>query len=210
MDKKKTQIEIPECTDENIKKTREMVKLQYGVALPKKDTPHFIELVYQLQWWVENEPEDHHGALTDDMVDDYKKLFKEKYGKDLETPEARKQLAAVVVFSAYKEKVRLTDEMRAIIVKHKKVDYNPVLLEKLSKLFDMYYRFTPTEVELKRVLRYLSKYIWQNEGLDKDVEKIFDDMIKYKGKLDRGKSLAGIDNHKTIKDQLDNIIEKSK
>ena len=207
MSKKKPNIEIPEPTEADINQTRDRVKLEYGVLIPKKVIPEFIKLVWELYPWAKYEVGDqfYGDTISEEMAENYKKLIKDKYNKRISTSEANMQLNGVAVFTAYKEKVRISGEMRAIVVKYKKVDYNRAVLDKLKKFFDLYYGINPTEAELKKVLHYISKYIWQNEGLDKNIESYFKDMIKYKDKENRGKSLSGLDNHRRIREVLDQV-----
>jgi uncharacterized protein YwqG len=200
----------PESTEEDMKLTREKIRLEYGVSLPKKELPGFIKKVWELYRWAQTEIEDFSGSVTDEMAEKYRKTFKDKHGKDISKSEAFRQLQGVTAFTIYKERLRLSNEMRAVVVKYKKVDYNSDILEKLKKLLASYYKIDLNESELKKILRQISKYIWQHVGLIKSVESCFDDMIKFDDRDNRGKSLAGLDNHKDVKAVLDTILHDLK
>jgi hypothetical protein len=205
-----TTVEISEQNEKDIKLTRDGIKSEYGVLLPRKELPGFIEKVLDLYKWAQIEAEDISDSLTPEMAENYKKRYKDIYGKDLSTPEAFRQLRGVTAFSIYKEKTRLSNEMRSIIVKYKKVDYYPNILKKLKKLLVSYYGIKLSETDLKKVLRKISKFFWQTVDLNKSVDSCFDDMIKFKDRKDRGKSLAGLNNHKDIKEALETILHDLK
>lgn len=203
-------IKTSESGEKDIILTRDGIKSEYGVILPKKELPGFLEKVLELYKWAQIEPEDISGSLTPEMAENYKKTYKDIYGKDLSTSEAFRQLHGVTAFTIYKERARLSDEMRSIIVKYKKVNYNPDILKKLKILLAGYYGIKLNEKDLKKVLRRISKFIWQNVGLIKSVDACFDDMIKFKDRKDRSKSLAGLDNHEKVKKELNIMLHKLK
>lgn len=203
-------IETPEITEEHIKLARDRIKFEYGISVPKKAIPGFIEKGLELCQWVQTEMEDFSDAMTDETAEEYRKTFKDKYGKNISKSEAFRQLQGVTAFTIYKERVRLSAEMRSIVVKYKKVDYSQDILEKLKILLACLYNIKLNEAEIKRVLYRISKFIWQNVDLAKSVDTCFNDMIKFKDRENRGKSLAGLDNHEEIKKALDTILRNLK
>lgn len=205
MKNKKPLIEISEPTEEEIKQTRELAKIKFGISVPKKEVCKIVKIIKELNWWLKL-PEGPH-RISEEMLSGLNKLIKKRHGKELPKSELYDEAHSLLTMVTYKEKERLADEMRIILVNHRKVDYNPELLAKLKKLFDLYYNIEPTETELKRVLYYISKHIWQEEGLGVDVSKCLDDLLFCADKEKRGKRLNGLNQHEKIRDKITEIIK---
>lgn len=139
MTKKKPIIEISETTDEQIKQTKQLVKDRFGINVPKPDLLKLIKLIKELEWWFKVTPKDSAHHIDEKMAQDMQRMFKKNYKKDISLSEGYDAARGLMVLVPYKEKQRLADEMRFILVKYKKVVYHAELIEKMDKLFQLHY-----------------------------------------------------------------------
>jgi len=210
MNKKKPIIEISETTEEQIKQTKELVKSKFGIKVPKSDLLKLIELIKELQWWFKVTPKDSSHHIDEKMAIDLQKSFKKNYKKDISMSEAYDAARGLMILVPLKEKQRLADEMRFILVKYKKVDYAPVLIEKTGKLFQFHYDLKLNKKQLEWIVQIVSKTVWYEEAVDGSVEKCLDDLLVYADKRKRGKRVNCLDLHDKVRQSIDWAIEKLK
>lgn len=202
-------LNISEPTEEQIKQTKKLVKEKYGIKVPKKDLTELVKKIKELEWWFKADKLDPIRIIEDYAIS-LQKLMKENYDKEITMSEAYDQARGLLVLVPFKEKQRLADDMREILVKHKEVNFEPCLLNKLVKIFDLHYGIQLTDDNLKYVLHTISKYVWYEEGLDNSVEKCLDDILIYIDKKKRGKRFNGLNLHNKIRPIFDLLIKELK
>ncbi len=210
MANKKPIIEISETTEEQIKQTRELAKSKYGIKVPKKDLLKLIKLIKELQWWFKVTPKNASRHIDEKMAVDFQKMFKKNYNSDLTMSEAYNAAGGMMILVPLKEKQRLADEMRFILVKHKKVVYPAELKEKTDKLLQLHYKLSPNKEQLKWIIEIVSKTVWYEEAVDASVEKCLDDLWIYADKRNRGKRVNCLELHDKVRQSIDWAIEKLK
>ncbi len=203
MNKKKPIIEISETTEEQIKQTKELVKSKFGIKVPKTDLLKLIKLIKELQWWFKVTPKDSVHHIDEKMAIDLQKSFKKNYKKDISMSEAYDAARGLMVLVPLKEKQRLADEMRFILVKYKEVVYLPELIEKTDGLFQFHYGLRLNKKQLRWVVRIISKTVWYEEAVDGSPEKCLDDLLVYVDKRKRGKRVNCLDLHDKVRQSLD-------
>jgi len=210
VNKKKPIIEISETTEEQIKQTKELVKSKHGINVPKPDLLKLIKLIKELQWWFKVTPKNSAHHIDEKMAINLQKSFKKNYKKDISMSEAYDAARGLMVLVPYKEKQRLADEMRFILVKHKKIVYTPELLEKTDKLFQFHYGLKLSKEQLKWIVRIVSKTVWYEEEVDGSVAKCLDDLLVYADKRKRGKRVNCLDLHDKVRQSLDWAVNELK
>ncbi len=206
--KKKQNHNQEEPTEEEIAQTKKLAKDKFGIEVPKKDVCKLVKIMKKLQWWFKLPEEP--MSFNKNELEDLGSLFKKHYGKELTTTEKYDFARGLSVLVLLKEKQRLADEVRAILVKNKIVKYEPILLEKLSKLFQLNCNIELNKHQLYQILFYLSKGVWYEEGLDETVEKCLDDLLVYFDKRKRGKRLNTAKHHDEVRKILDWAVKEFK
>lgn len=211
MKKKDNTIPIEEPTDDQILQTQKAIKEKFDIKVPKADAYKLVKIIKELKFYCEVEEIDHYYAKVDDKaVEDFQKLMKEKYNQELSTSEAREQSQGLMVFVVFKEKDRLAKEMREILTKHRQVNYDPVLLEKVNRLFKIHYDIDLKDDRQRQLLHFISKNVWFEEGLDVSVDQILDELIKYADKRKRGKRTYNDWKYKKLKQNIDWVVNEEK
>ena len=187
MDKKKPIIEISKTTDEQIKQTRELVKSRFSINVPKPDLLKLIKLIKELQWWFKVTPKDSATHISEEMAQEFQEMFKKHYKKEITLSEGYDAARGLMVLVPFKEKQRLADEMRFILIKHREVKCNQVLVEKTTRLFKLHYGLELNKEQSKWIVKILSKTVWYEEAVDGSPEKCLDDLLVYVDKRKRGK-----------------------
>lgn len=209
--KKETTIPIEEPTDDQVKQTQQAVKEKFGIKVPKKDAYKLVKIIKELKFYCEVSEIDHYHTKVDDKpVEEFQQMMKDKYNQEISLAEAREQSQGLMVFVVFKEKDRLSKEMREILVKHREVKYEPTLLEKTAKLFKIHYNLELPEDRQKQLLHFISKNVWFEEGLDVLVEQTLDELITYVDKRKRGKRTYNGWKYSKIKQNIDWIVREQK
>lgn len=201
----KIKIDFPEPTAKEIYQTQEAALKKFGVQLPEKDALRMVVIIKELDWYMSLPKQ---RPVSPEAAGKLAELFKKKYGKEISVSESQDMARRLMVLVPYKEKERLAKEMTTILAKHRKIDYSPLLIDKLRKLLELSYNISPNETDLKRILKTISRFIWQEEGMGQDVGECLDDMYKCADKQKRGKRVNGLNQHEKIRNYLEKIMNR--
>lgn len=205
---KSSSIEISETTEEQILQTKQLLKSKYNLRIPKSDLLPLIKLMKELSWWLERTSSESPTHVSEERALEIQKMIKKEYDKDLTLAESYDAARGLMVLVPFKEKQRLADEMRAIMVKYQKVKYAKSLMEKTAKLFKLHYGLELAEKKLKDLVYFLSKTVWYEEGLDESPEQCVDDLLIYIDKRKRGKRTNCLKLHDKIRESLDWAVKE--
>ena len=169
-----------------------------------------INLVKELDWWVKADKPGSSRHISEKMALEFKELVKQVKGMDISTSVASDSARGLLVLVPLKEKQRISDEIRAILVTHREILLNPVVTEKTTELLRLHYNIELNDDQLEQLIQLLSKKVWFEEGLNESLEKCLDDLIVYADKCKRGKRLNGLNLHDKIRQALDEAVEKLK
>lgn len=209
--KKKIGPEITEPTDEEVKQTKELVKSRYDIVIPKPDALKLSRLIKELDWWIKVDKKPATPRhITEEAAISLKDLIEMSTVKEITLSEAYDKARGLLVIVPFKEKQRISDEIRAILVTHREVKRNQSELEKTFKLFELHYGVNLAEDQLEQIIPYLSKKLWYEEGIDGSLEKCLDDLLIYADKRKRGKRISGIKTHDKIRQAFDLIVKDLK
>lgn len=209
--KKKVIPEVSEPTEEEVNQTKKMVKDKYDIVIPKSDALKLARLIKEMEWWmkVDKDPASP-KPVTEKMVSEFKELVKKVKGKDITKAEAYDGARGLLVLVPFKEKQRIADEIRAILVKRRKVLRDPVVSEKAKELLRLHYGLELAKNQLEQLIPYLTRKLWYEEGLDESLEKCLDDLMVYADKRKRGKRVNALNLHDKIRQALDSAIKDLK
>ena len=205
---KSSSVGISETTEEQILQTKQLLKRKYNLQIPKPGLLSLIKLMKELSWWLERTSSDSPTHVSEERALEIQKMIKKDYDKDLTLAESYDAARGLMVLVPFKEKQRLADEMRAIMVKYQKVKYAKSLMEKTAKLFKLHYELELAEKELKDLVYFLSKSVWYEEGLDESPEQCVDDLLIYVDKRKRGKRTNCLKLHDKIRESLDWAVKE--
>lgn len=205
---KESKIEISEATEEQILQTKELLKSKYNLRVLKPDLLKLIKLMKELDWWLERTSSDSPTHVSEERALEIQKMIKKEYGKDITLSESYDAVRGLMALVPYKEKQRIADEMRAIMVKYQKVKYDKALLEKTAKLFQLQYEIKLADKELKDLVYFISKTVWYEEGLDESPEQCLDDLLIYIDKRKRGKRTNCLKLHDKVRQSLDWAVKE--
>lgn len=207
----KSRPEISKPTEEEIIQTKEMVKNKYDIIIPKSDTIKLVKLIKELDWWIKvDKGPTSPKHITEEMAIEFKELMKKTLDKEITIAEAYKDARSLLVIVPFKEKQRITDEIRAILVTHREVLRDPITTEKTAKLLRFHYNIELNNDQLEQLIQYLSKKVWYEEGLGASLEKCLDDLMIYADKRKRGKRVNGLNLHNKIRQAFDQAIKDLK
>jgi len=210
MENKKELIEITEATEEEMKYTRQSMKDKYKIIVPKRDLRKIIKLMKELFRWEQLTLKDSAPRTTDKMALEQKELFKKKYKKEITMAEGHEISQRLMVVVPFLEKQRIANEIRAILVKHKKVIYTKTLCDKVEELCLLHYGLKLTSEDVKWIVKIVSKTVWYEEDLDSSSEKCLDDLLIYADKRKRNKKVNHLELHDKVRTSLDWAVKKLK
>lgn len=203
--------EVSEPTEEEIGQTKEMFDKKYDIVIPKADAKKLAKLIKELNWWLKvGKGPSSPSRVTEEMALEFKDLVKKVRGTEITLAEAYEEAHSLFVILPVKEKMRVSDEMRAIIVTHREVERNSIVEEKAAKLLKLHYDIELADDQLGQVVYYLTKQLWFKEGLDESLEKCLDDLLVYADKRKRGKRVNGLDLHNGTRKVIDWVMNELK
>jgi len=204
---KKNIPEITEPTDEELEQTKKMMKDKYYIIIPKPELVKMVNLIKELDWWITHDKGPASPRrITEEMAIEFKELPKKVRGIDIPVSEAYDEARSLLVMTAYKEKERISKEMRAIMVTYTRIPYNQVVEEKTGKLFQLHYGVELTKDQLGQVVQYLTRNLWYEEGFQASLEKCIDDLLVYADKRKRGKRVNAIKLHDNLRKNIDEAM----
>lgn len=212
MKKKNIDSKLSLPTKEEIKQTGKMAKDKFGIKVPKADLLRLIKLMKELNHLLEITPKDTNNPvhISEEMALECKEIFEKNYHKKMSITEAYNCARGMILLVPLKEKQRISDEMRAILVRHREVKSDSILLEKIAKLFKLHYKLDLTKDQLNHVLHIVTKSVWYEEGLNDTVDKFIDDMMIYVDKRQRGKKVNTLNLHNEVRQTLDWTVKELK
>ncbi len=202
--------DLPEPTDEQIKAVAKMAKEKHGIEVPKNDARKLAALIAELSWWINLDDDSTYSSRTvsDEQIAELKGLMIQEFGKEVTDPEAQKMARGLLTIVPYKEKQRLSEEIRAVLVTHREVVPNSDVEEKTAELFKLQYDIELTHDQLWQIVQFLSRTLWYEEGLDKSLGKCLDDLLVIADKQKRGKKVSGVELHEKITQAVDMTAQK--
>lgn len=200
---------LPRPTEEEISQTKKMLVKEYDIVIPKSGLIKLTALIKELGWWLSHKRNpDSPIKVTEKMAVEFKDLLKDVRGIDIPLSESYDEARSLLVITEYKEKERLSKEIRAILVTYMPIHKDKAVEEKTKKLFELQYGTTLTQGQLEQVVQYLTRNLWFEEGLDQSLEKCLDDLLTFSDKQKWGKRTNGINSHDEIRRALDEAMGK--
>jgi len=196
-----------EPTKEELEQTKKMLKDKYDLVVPKPDLIRLVNLIKELEPWLRSDKASTSPTkISEEMAIEFKDLLKSARGVDISVTEAYEEARGLFVITAYKEKERISKEMRAIMVTHTQITRNTDVEDKILKLFKLHYDVELTENQIGQVAQYLTRVLWYEKGFDESLEKALNDLISYADKRKRGKKVNGLNLHNELRKALDETM----
>jgi len=196
-----------EPTKEELEQTKKMLKDKYDLVVPKPDLIRLINLIKELEPWLRPDKDPvSPRKITEEMAMEFRELLKAVRGIDIPIAEAYDEARSLLVITAYKEKERISREMRAIMVTHTQIPRNTDVENKILKLFKLHYDVELTESQIGQVTQYLTRVLWYEKGFDESLEKDLNDLLIYIDKRKRGKRVNGLNLHNELRKALDETM----
>jgi len=203
---KKNHFDFPEPTNEEIELLQKKMAKEQNIDMPKAEAAKIVNLVKELDWWLEREKNKPTVRVTEEMAIEFQELVEKKHGKEIPLSEAYDEARSLLVFTEYKEKERLTKEIRAIMVTYAPIPHSQSTEEKLAKLFKLQYELDLTKDQQSQIVQFLTRNLWYEEGFNTLLEKYLDDLLLYADKVKRGKRTNGIDSHNKLRQLMDEAM----
>jgi len=151
---------------------------------------------------------------TKEEIEKTKMMLLEKY--DVVLPEESllkitallKEFGLHVAINDKKIPKSIFDEIKAIIIEHRPIPYDPLVEEKIEKLFELQYGASLTESQIGQSVQFLTRTLWFEEGLDESFGKCIDDLLILVSKQKQGKGTNGIKSHDKIRKGMDITMGK--
>lgn len=109
---------LPEPTEEEIEKATATVRAKFGKELSVVDATAFAMLKNELAFWVIIEKEYEEKGISGNWVGKVRKVLKKKYGDKVSSEKASLEVEKALLTMIMYEKVRISDEMNAILDKY--------------------------------------------------------------------------------------------
>jgi hypothetical protein len=177
-----------DVTEEEIKHISQAMEAAFDMVLPEAEAKRLTQLVKELVKWQQADNITSSVSSVSEITNELKDIVRSNDS----TAEAYKLIALVPL----KERQRLTDAIREIIIEHRPIEDNPNIAEKTAKLIKERYGLELSETQLEQTIQYLTRKLWVEEGLDSSFEGCLDDL------------LGGQVQHEEISKSLDWAIEK--
>ena len=171
-----------------MEQTKKLLLDKYDVVIPKAELVEMVNLIKELNYWLSHKRDPASPIrVTEEMAVEFKELLKEVRGIDIPVAEAYDEARSLLVITEYKEKERISREIRAIIVTHRPIPRDQIVEDKAAKLFKLHYGVDLSASQINQVVQYLTRIAWFEVGLDESLEKCLDDLLIYADKRKRGK-----------------------
>lgn len=172
---------LPEPTDTEIKQTKKLIKDRYDIVLPESELTRLVTLINELEWWRKAEETPAAARqFTEEQLSDLRELLEQSGSQNLSQADIRNHAHTLLAIVPMKEKQRLADEIRGILVEHRPVPYEPVVVKKTVELLKAHYGVMLTDDQLEQLIPLLVRTLWYNEGLDSSLEECIDNLIRHK------------------------------
>lgn len=128
-------------------------------------------------------------------------LYKEM-GVWLSVPD---DLTKSITKAALEEKSKISKKLLSILVNSHKPSYEPALMAKLAKIFELQYSLKLDEGQLRIAFERLSKSHWMEMGPGASVEKCLSDLMDRAKKHKWDEKIRGKAMHTSVRKTLDEI-----
>ena len=113
---------MSEPNENEIKETIEKVKEKYDVVISEGDATKYAKLYNELgQWFLMEKNIGSKDSITDEMAEEMQEILSEKRGQELDTDDAQTISKESLNIIIPREKERIAEEIREIIVRYKNV-----------------------------------------------------------------------------------------
>ncbi|HEY1074896.1 MAG TPA: hypothetical protein VGE59_04375, partial [Patescibacteria group bacterium] len=192
-----------------MKQTKKLIKDKYDIVMPDTETARLVTLIKELEWWQKaSAKSDSPRQFREEQLDDLRELLEQSGGQNLSRLDVRNHATSLLALVPMKEKQRVADEIRGILVEHRPVAYEPVVAKKTAELLKIHYDVTLTDEQLEQVIPFLTRKLWYEVGLDSSLEECLDDLILYANKRKRGERVKDAILHDAIRQALDLTVSK--
>lgn len=198
-----------EATDTEVEQVSQLAAEKFDAVVPKAEAVKLVKLIKELDWWQKvSRKDDSTRQITVAQMTELQELINQVSDKPVTQDEARESAKAIITFVPYKEKQRILDEIRGILVEHRRISDDPAVTEKLARLLELHYGVALTGDQLKQVVQFLARKLWHEEGLDSTLNQCLDDILVYIDKRRRDKRTTGLNLHNEIRKALDLTVSK--
>lgn len=201
--------DLPEPTQEEIRQTKKLLKDTYDTVLPETGLVKLTTLIKELAWWQKATVKPASSRqFTDEQLTDLKELLEQSSSVTVSQADLRRQAHSLLTIVPIKEKQRISDEIRGIIVEHRPIPYEPGVVEKVTELLQLHYAVALTHEQLNQVIPFLTRKLWYEVGLNSSLESCLDDLILYAKKRKQGQRIKDAILHDAIRQALDLTVSK--
>ncbi len=195
---------FPKPTKEELEQIKKVLFEKYDVVIPKLDLIMIIDLIKELNWWLKSKQSSNDSIIiSEETAIEFRDLVKQVRGEEISLADACEEAKTSLVMTEYKEKERISKEIRAILVARMPIPYDLAVEGEIVNLFKLQYDAILTRSQLEQVIQYLTRVLWLEEGLDASLGKCLADLLIYSDKLKRGKRVNGLKLHDELRKAID-------
>ncbi len=176
----------------------------FDILLPKSEATKLVRLTKELVLWVNADE----TGPSKEMVREVAEILWSIQSHDMAGNQSNRDAHRLLKAVPLEEKQRITNEIKAIHIEHRRIPYNPALMEKTARLLDLHYGLSLEEDQLVQVMQFIARKLWTEEGLNASLEKCLDDLIAYADKRKRHQAVSLLNVHDEVRKGLDLIVQK--
>lgn len=162
-----------DVTEEEIKHISQAMEAAFDMVLPEAEAKRLTQLVKELVKWQQADNTTSSVSSVSEITNELKDIVRSNDS----TAEAYKLIALVPL----KERQRITDAIREIIVQYRPIEDNPIITKKAARLIKERYELELSEDQLGQTIQYLTRKLWIEEGLDCSLDDCLDDPKQHAG-----------------------------
>ena len=167
---------FPEPSAGEIRLVQKQAKEKFDSILPKPDAIRLARLIRELGAWREADGTGATDNVSLEAAVELQGLLKQR-GKDITLSESYEDMQVVLALVPHEEKRRITNQIRGVLVEHKRIPYDHTVEKKLAGLLLLQYEVTLNEEQLSQVVQLLARKLWYEEGLEASLEACLDDLL---------------------------------
>jgi len=185
-----------EVTEEEVSRIMAAMEDAYDMELPKPEARRLTRLFKELARWQRTDDATSSARGLDEMIRGLRDVFWSDKDSDASGNPAHAEAYKLLALVPLKDKQRITNGIREIIIEYRPIENDPVVAEKAAQLIKDRYSVELTELQLEQTIQYLTRKLWVEEGLGSSLEDCVDDL------------LHGRDQHSGVRNALDWAIKK--
>ncbi len=162
-----------EVTEEEIKHIIQAMEAAFDMVLPETEAIRLTQLVKELAKWQQVDNSTSSISSVSEITNELKDIVRSNDS----TAEEYKLIALVPL----KERQRITDAIREIIIQHRPIENSPIVKEKTAKVIKERYGLVLTGNQLEQTIQYLTRKLWVEEGLGSSLDECLDDLLHNQG-----------------------------